>query len=196
MPFESVVVVEVSSTSMVLLLISEPVWPPWIWTPVTLSLSWNWMMPELLTALLLLMVTATPDAGLIVPLELMVRSPVVAVATGAVVPVPIVVWASAWPAQTSAVRLTRGGPNRRIRVQRRASDADPAAFGEKYPVISTSIPCDGPIDRARLCPTNDSRPPIFIGRPAGAPLPFHRCIEDRNKPARRRPPSNLHRHSC
>jgi hypothetical protein len=52
-----------------------------------------------------------------------------------VVSVLMVVWANAWPAQISAVALTRGGPNRRIRVQRRRWPAVPAVIGEKYPVI-------------------------------------------------------------
>jgi hypothetical protein len=93
------------------------------------------MTPELMTALLLSMVTAAPDAGFTVPPPLMVRSPVFDVASGAVVSLLMVVWANAWPAQIRAVALTRGGPNRRIRAQRRRWAAVLAVIGEKYPVI-------------------------------------------------------------
>jgi hypothetical protein len=88
-----------------------------------------------MTLLLLSMVTATPDGGFTEPPEPIVRSPVWEVACGVVTAELMVVWAKDWLAQTSAVRLTSGGPNRRILAQRRAPGAALAAFGEKYPVI-------------------------------------------------------------
>ena len=135
MPLESVVGWTVSSACRVLELVTEPVCPPSSRTSVTLSLFWNWMMPALFRLLLLSMVTATPDAGLIEPPVATVTSWAVEVTSGAVVSVVTLVvfaWAIAWPAQISAVRLT---PTRRSWVQRRLSTRLLPALGEKYPVI-------------------------------------------------------------
>ena len=112
--------------------------------PVTLSRFWNWIRPLLVTALLLSTVTAAPDGGLIEAPELMVRSPVVEVATGVVALLLMVVWASAGAAHSRAETLAIAGPARSARAKRRrrggalkpAWASLRAASGEKYPVIN------------------------------------------------------------
>jgi hypothetical protein len=104
--------------------------------------------PLLVTELLLSMVTATPEGGLMEAPELMVTSPAVEVFTGVAVLLLIVVegavWARAGAAQSSAEALTMAGPASRIRASARRR-GDPfegpwarsrAASGEKYPVIN------------------------------------------------------------
>ena len=117
MPCESVVVVEVSSTSMVPVLSMLLVCPPSARMPVTLFRFWNSRVPLLETVLSLSTVTAAPDVGFTETPALMTRLPDVEVASGVVVldeTVVLAVWASAGAAQISAERLTSGGPNRRI----------------------------------------------------------------------------------
>ena len=77
-----------------------------------------------------------PEAGLIEAPALTVTSPALEVTRGVVVSLVTVVWANAWPAQTSAVRLTSVGPNRserRRRPARRPCGRDKHSVMHKHP---------------------------------------------------------------
>lgn len=134
--------VAVSLKVMALLLVTAPVWPPRTRTPVMSLTSWIWMVPALEAVLSLSRVTATPDAGFTEPsavMEMLSGAPEAAVDVeiGVVRAVATVVSAETWPAQTRAVRLTRGGSNRRPMPRRQP--ADPQALGEKFPVMRSTL---------------------------------------------------------
>jgi hypothetical protein len=98
---------------MVLALLTRPPKPPCTRMPVALSTLLKLMAPALVTRLFEFWVTAAPAADRVIePPAAMVRSPVVEVATGTVVPVEIVVCAKAGAACSSG--STAAERNRRF----------------------------------------------------------------------------------